>query len=125
MIAWGGHREFNGFNGDADGYLLEWDLKASRRSTVYGRAEVGDKDLFASVHQKGFGHRHILSKIGVLTTGYVFELVPDRWGRIGIGADATFYHMPADLLQFWAPSRSYHVFLRWRPRGTAMPMMHH
>jgi hypothetical protein len=34
-----------------------------------------------------------------------------------VGADATFYQMPDTLLQFWASSRSFHVFLRWRPVG--------
>ncbi len=29
--AWGGNREFNGFNGNNDGYLLEWDAAADQR----------------------------------------------------------------------------------------------
>lgn len=56
--SWGGSREFNGYNGNADGYLLESDLRLAHTSTVYGRAEVADKDLFGlGLHQptpKGF-----------------------------------------------------------------------
>ena len=114
--AWGGNREFNGFNGNADGYLLEWDLRAARRSTIYGRAEVTDKDLFGlGLHPKGFSHRHVFYKIRALSTGYVFDVIANRWGRVGIGADATLYHIPDDLKQYYGGSSSYHVFLRWRP----------
>src|SRR5262245_57471711 len=44
-LAWGGHREFNGFNGDADGYLAEGEFELSPRSTIYGRVEHTGKDL--------------------------------------------------------------------------------
>ena len=114
--AWGGTREFNGFNGNADGYLLEWDLRAARRSTVYGRAEVADKDLFGlGLHPKGFSHRHVFYKVGALTAGYVFDVAANRWGRFGVGVDATVYHMPTDLDVYYGGSHSYHAFLRWRP----------
>ena len=114
--AWGGNREFNGFNGNADGYLLEWDLRAAQRSTIYGRAEVTDKDLFGlGLHPKGLSHRHVFYKVGALSTGYVFDVIANRWGRVGIGADATLYRMPADLEQYYGGSSSYHLFLRWRP----------
>ena len=114
--AWGETREFNGFNGNADGYLLEWDLRAARHSTLYGRAEVADKELFGlGLHPKGFSHRHVFYMVGALSTGYVFDVIASRWGRIGVGADATLYHMPTDLLQYYGGSRSYHLFLRWRP----------
>jgi hypothetical protein len=117
--AWGGNREFNGFNGNADGYLLEWDLRLRPRSTVYGRTEVADKELFGlGLHPKGLSHRHVLYKVGAFTTGYVFDVANNRWGRFGLGADATFYHMPDDLLVYWQGSHSYHAFLRWRPRMT-------
>lgn len=117
--AWGGNREFNGFNGNADGYLLEWDLRAARRSTIYGRAEQADKDLFGlGYHPKGLSHRHVFYKIRALTAGYVLDVLSDRWGRFGVGADATVYHMPApDLTQYYGGSSSYHLFLRWRPNA--------
>ncbi len=121
---WGGTREFNGFNGNADGYLLEWDLRAAPRSTVYGRAEVDDKELFGlGLHEKGFSHRHVLYTVGALTAGYLFDVADNRWGRVGLGADMTRYHMPTDLVQYYGGSSSYHVFVRWRPR-VAIRHMH-
>lgn len=119
-FAWGGNREFNGFNGNADGYLLEWDARVAHASTLYGRAEVADKELFGlGAHPRGLSHRHVNFKIGAVTLGYVRDVpVSDRWGRLGIGADATVYKMPDDLLQYWAGSHSYRVFLRWRPRAS-------
>jgi len=75
-LAWGGNREFNGFNGNADGYLLEWDLGVSQRSTLYGRAEVADTDLFGlGLHPKGFSHRHVFYKVGVVTAGYLRDFM--------------------------------------------------
>lgn len=121
---WGGTREFNGFNGDADGYLLEWDLRATTRSAVYGRAEVADKELFGlGYHPKGFAHRHVFFKIGALTTGYIFDVSNSRRGRVGLGIDATVYHMPSDVADFYGGSRSFHAFLRWRP-AASMPHVH-
>ena len=122
--AWGGNREFNGYNGNADGYLLEWDFRLARLSTVYGRAEVADKDLFGlGLHPKGLSHRHVFYKVGALTIGYVFDLPGRRRGRLGVGADATIYRMPTDLLQYYGGSNSYHLFLRWRPT-LAAPHVH-
>jgi hypothetical protein len=118
--AWGGNREFNGFNGNADGYLLEWDTGITRRSSLYGRAEVADKELLGlGYHPRGFSHRHVMYKVFALTVGDVFDVSRTRFGRVGVGADATFYHMPEDILQYWGGSRSYHVFLRWRPSVAA------
>jgi hypothetical protein len=45
-----------------------------------------------------------------------------RAGRVGVGADATVYHMQDDLRIFWESSRSFHVFLRWRPVGVMQHM---
>lgn len=36
-------------------------------------------------------------------------------GERSIGVDASLYHMPDDLKQYYGGSSSYHVFLRWRP----------
>jgi hypothetical protein len=118
--AWGGNREFNGFNGNADGYLLEWDTGITRRSTLYGRTEVADKELLGlGYHPRGFSHRHVLYKVFALTVGDVFDVSRTRFGRVGVGADVTVYHMPDDILQYWGGSHSYHVFLRWRPNVAA------
>jgi hypothetical protein len=116
-VAWGGHREFNGFNGNADGYLAEGQLGVSGRSTIYWRAEYTGKDLFVDVHPKGFSHRTIIYELGAFTAGYLRDISVTRAGRFGVGADATVYQIPDILLPFWASSRSFHVFLRWRPVG--------
>jgi hypothetical protein len=121
-LAWGGHREFNGFNGNADGYLAEGQYGASRRSTFYWRAEYAGKDLFVDVHPKGFSHRSVIYEIGALTAGYVRDISVTKAGRFGLGADATVYKIPDDLLVYWANSRSFHVFLRWRPIGAVHQM---
>lgn len=121
---WGGIREFNGFNGNADGYLLEWDVRLARRSSVFGRAEVVDKELFGlGYHPKGFSHRHVYFTIDAVTAGYVFDVSASRWGRVGVGGDATLYRMPSDVADYYGGSRSFHVFLRWRPAVTA-PHVH-
>ncbi len=121
-LAYGADHEFNGYNGNHDGYLGEWDTRLSRWATLYGRAEWVDKEPFS--HRRdppGLQHPHYYFKVGALTMGYVQELMQRRWGRVGIGADATVYHMPALYQLFWDGSHSYHVFLRWRP---AMPSGH-
>jgi hypothetical protein len=121
--AWGGNREFNGFNGNNDGYLLEWDAAVSRRSAIYGRAEVADKEVLGlGYHPRGFSHRHVLYKVFALTAGDVFDVSRTRAGRIGIGGDVTFYHMPDDILVYWEGSHSYHVFVRWRPNVASAPV---
>jgi hypothetical protein len=117
-LAWGGHREHNGFNGDADGYLAEGELGITTRGTFYGRAEYAGKDLFVDVHPKGFTHRTVIYQVGAFTAGYLHDVSGTRAGRFGIGADATLYDMQRDLRIYWESSRSFHVFLRWRPTGS-------
>ncbi len=118
-IAWGENRQFNGFNGNVDGYLAEANAGLTSRSNLYGRAEVAAKELFGvGPHDKQFAHRHWFSTIGAFTLGYVHELPGLPFAG---GGDVTLYHIPTDLETYYEPSRSFHVFLRWRPRpgGTA------
>lgn len=125
MLAWGRNLEYNGFNNYADGYLLEWDLRASRMTSLYGRLELVKKELFGlGLHPKGFNHPHVYSKIDALTVGALRDLVMSRLGRFGIGADATLYRTSPDLEEFYRSSRSYHVFVRWRPSGSSMGHVH-
>jgi hypothetical protein len=124
-LAWGHHQEDNGFNDHSDGYLLEWDLRASRRTAVYGRVEVSAKQIFGlGLHPKGFNHQHFYSHVDPLTLGLVRDVGPDRWGRVGIGADFTVYRMSPDMQEFFDGSRSFHVFLRWRPLRTSTAHVH-
>ena len=63
--------------------------------------------------RSSIAHRHWISTIGAFSVGYS-HLLPRL--PVGIGADVTLYHIPTDLEFFYAPSRSFHVFIQWRPR---------
>jgi hypothetical protein len=124
-LAWGHHVEDNGFNDHADGYLLEWDLRATDRFSIYGRAENSTKEIFGlGLHPAGFNHKHFYSHIDPLTVGVVRDIGREGWGRLGIGADVTVYRMSEDLDPFFEGSRSFHVFLRWRPIRTSKAHVH-
>jgi hypothetical protein len=124
-LAWGHHQEDNGFNDHADGYLLEWDLRATERTALYGRVEVSAKQIFGlGLHPVGFNHAHTYSHIDPLTLGLVREIGPAAWGRLGVGADVTVYRMSADMIEFFKGSRSFHLFLRWRPSRVATAHVH-
>jgi hypothetical protein len=119
-LAWGGNREFNGFNGNADGYLMEWSVRAGAATTLYGRAEVADKELFGlGFHPRGQAHPHTFHRIGAVSVGYLREVATGVLGRVGVGGDATFYRMPEPLRIYWDSSRSFHFFVRWRPSTAA------
>ena len=97
--AWGENREFNGFQNVEDGYLLEWDLRAARASTFYGRGEVAKKHLFGlSPTRKASLTRTRTSDIAALTLGYLHDLPIPKTTRFGIGGDVTVYHTSQDLI---------------------------
>ena len=124
-LAWGENRQFNGFQNVEDGYLLEWDFRATDASTFYGRAEAAAKHLFGLIsHPKGFTHPHAYSDVKALTLGYVRDLPIPGTMRFGIGGDATFYRTSPDLPVYYGGSHSYHAFLRWRPGGTSSAHVH-
>jgi hypothetical protein len=116
LLAWGQNREAVVVNGVSDGFLLEWTLGATPRWSLYGRSEIGEKQIFGlGFHPRGFEHPHIYSHIDTLTLGAVRDIWTAHRSRIGIGADLTLYHMSPDLLPYWEGSHSYHLFVRWRP----------
>src|SRR5262245_11210966 len=118
-LAWGENRQFNGYNGNSDGYLAEAVANLTPRSTLYGRAEVAGKELFGlGPHEKQYAHPHWISTIGAFSVGYS-HLVPRL--PIALGADITLYHIPTDLESYYEPSRSFHVFVHWRPRTGHAP----
>ena len=47
-----------------------------------------------------------------------------RLGRLALGGDLTLYRMSADLEGLYGGSKSFHVFLRWRPRNTGAAHVH-
>jgi hypothetical protein len=124
-LAWGENRMFNGFQNVEDGYLLEWDFRATGASTFYGRAEAAAKHLFGLIsHPKGFTHPHAYSDVDAVTLGYVQDLPIPGTTRFGFGGDVTFYRTSPDLLIYYGGSHSYHVFLRWRPGATSPAHVH-
>jgi hypothetical protein len=124
-LAWGRNIEYNGYNDRADGYTLEWDLHATRMTSLYGRAELVKKQLFGlGFHPKGLNHPHLYSKIDALTIGYLRDVVMSRAGRFGVGADVTMYRTSEDLEPYYGSSRSYHIFARWRPNGSSITHVH-
>ena len=122
-IAWGENREIHG---NLDGYLLEWDYEIAARGTIYGRGEIAAKDILGlgSLHPKGFFHFHPISRVAAGTLGYVWDLPHVRYGRLGIGGDATLYHVSENLLLPYGAPSSFHIFLRWRPGGSVHEHMH-
>ena len=122
-LLWGENREVHGI---LDGYLFEWDLRATSRATLYGRAESAAKDLLdlGGPDPPGFIEFHRISHVQALTLGYVHDLWQPRWGRIGVGADATAYHVPDNLLEFYGAPHSYHVFVRYRPLTSSHAHIH-
>jgi hypothetical protein len=123
--AWGQNREpALGFA--LDGYLVEWDLRATGASTLYGRAESVLKEIFGlGVHPRGLlNHPRNFSQINALTLGYVHDLPLVNWSRIGIGADITAYRTSADLIEYFGSPLSFHVFARWRRAGTTPAHVH-
>jgi hypothetical protein len=125
-LAWGQNREL--LVGVLNGYLLEWDLRATTRSSFYGRGEHGRKEILSlGVHPRGLlpgQHPHSLSNFNALTLGYIWDLPIDLGGRFGIGADITGYKTSADLETYFGSPHSYHVFLRWRPTRTSSAHVH-
>lgn len=122
-LLWGENREVHGI---LDGYLLEWDLRATGHGTVYGRAESAAKDLLdlGGPDPPGFIEFHRISHVAALTLGYVHDVSQQRRGRIGIGGDATVYHVPDNMLEFYGAPHSFHLFVRYRPLAASHAHVH-
>ena len=54
-------------------------------------------------------------RVGAFTFGGVRDLVVLNSLRIGLGADVTFRHQPADLERIYGGAPSFQIFLRIRP----------
>ncbi len=109
-LVWGRkHRELEGT--DLNSYLLESTLKFQDRNYLYTRLELVDKDeLFPAAMT------HPAYRIGAYTFGAVRDLLQNRTGQIGLGADVTLYSKPAVLGPFYGTNPvSVHIFLRFRP----------
>jgi hypothetical protein len=125
-VAWGRNRHHNNFNDTDDSYLLEWDFRASRTTSLYGRVEVMAKQILGiGFHPREFAHPHFYSDIRAFTVGYIRDLpslplTRALRGPIGIGGDISAYRTSPDMTALYDGSRSFHVFVRWSPSfGTA------
>ena len=117
LLVWGQNRELHGV---LDAFLFEGTWRPLARHAWYMRAELTTKDMNGGgQHPVGFEHFHMLSRVGALTGGYVWDTIVVRAGRFGIGGDVTVYHVPANLADNYGRPASFHVFLRYRPRATA------
>jgi hypothetical protein len=124
-VGWGENREAIVINGVSDSFLSEWDVRVARAISLYGRAEIAEKQILGlGYHPKGFVHPHVYSHFDVLTLGAIHDVLHARWARVGIGADVTLYHMSPDMLVYFEGSHSYHVFARWRPGAAPAHHMH-
>jgi hypothetical protein len=109
-VVWGRkHKELEGTN--LNSYVLESTLNFAERNYAYTRLELVDKDeLFPSAAV------HPAYRIGGYTLGGVRDIVQNRTGQVGIGADLTLYSKPGVLDRFYGSTPvSVHVFLRFRP----------
>ena len=77
------------------------------------------KDLrdLGSPDPPGFVSFHRISHVAAITVGLVHDISDTRWGRVGIGGDATVYHVPENMLEYYGAPRSFHLFLRYRPQS--------
>ena len=123
LLAWGRNGEIHGA---LDGYLVEWALHTTARGTFYGRAESVAKDILdlGGPDPLGFVEFHRISHVAALTLGYLHDLSGRRWGRIGIGADATVYRVGENMLDSYGAPHSFHIFLRYRPARPAASHVH-
>ena len=107
-LIWGRvQKDFENF--PLNSYLLESTFNFLRRNYVYTRMELVDKDEL-------FPNAHTPYRIGAYTFGGVRDLLHNHTGRLGLGADVTFYSKPAALnATYGSDPISFHVFLRARP----------
>src|SRR5579872_38019 len=96
-------------------YLLESTLNFTQRNYAFARLELVDKDeLFPQAAVPP------VYRIGAYTFGGVRDLVQNRAGQLGLGADVTFYSKPGALdLAYGQNSVSFQIFLRMRPGKSA------
>ena len=86
------------------------------RENVFGRAGLIDDSHHSDEGIEMDEHFEPVFRVGAFTFGGVRDIVADSKWRLGIGADVTFYHVPAALKQIYGSNpTSFHLFLRLRP----------
>ena len=87
---------------------------ARRRSTA--APKIGQADLRARLPSEGLRPSALLFPYHRADRSARFAIFRSpACGRIGVGADVTWYPVMSDVLDLYEGSRSFHVFLRWRP----------
>ena len=116
LAVWGQNREIHG---TLDAYLLEATLRPYPQHAWYTRVELTTKDILnaGGRHPGGILHYHPLSRVGVLTGGYVFDALQYMRGTFGIGGDVSVYRVPSNLSDSYGAPVSFHLFFRYRPIG--------
>lgn len=91
--------------------LLESTFNFRKRNYAFTRLELVDKDeLFPQAPT------HPTYRIGAYTFGGVRDLIQNRTGQLGLGADVTLYSKPAALdAAYGSFPVSFQIFLRLRP----------
>lgn len=101
------HKQFTGRN--TNSYLLESTVNLRARNYAFTRLELVDKDELFPGKDDNY-------RIAAFTFGGVRDLVHNRTGQIGLGADLTFYHKPSALDPTYGHNPvTVQLFLRLRP----------
>jgi hypothetical protein len=118
FAGWGQNQEVHG---TMDAFLFESVVSWLDRNYLYARAELVTKDILNAAGNDpiGFIDFHPLSRVGAFTLGYTRDLNGAARGRLGIGGDATIYHVPPNLKANYGSPVSLHLFLRYRFASTA------
>jgi len=92
-------------------YLLESTVNFRKRNYAFSRLELVDKDeLFPEAPV------HPAYRIGAYTFGGVRDVLQNRVGNVGVGADVTFYSKPGVLDESYGKHPvSFQIFVRMRP----------
>jgi hypothetical protein len=128
-LIWGRNHERHG---NSNAYLFESTANFLDKNYLYTRLELVDKqglleeNIFGRPGLNEFhtggndldvgDHGGQSFRVGAFTFGGVRDIITGPRLRVGIGADAIFYHVPDGLKAIYGSNpSSFHVFLRVRP----------
>jgi len=100
--------------GRTNSFLYETDFQF-RKNSIFGRFERVQKNS----HELVLPHPHPEGNfwVGLLSAGYVRDVVKDKGLDIGVGAQATWYTNPAEISNFYGGTNhgGFQIFVRFRP----------
>jgi hypothetical protein len=109
-FVWGQNRTDEG---STNAFLYETDYQF-QKNAFFGRVERVQKNE----HELALPHPHPEGNfwVGLLSAGYVRDIVKDKGIDVGIGAQATWYTNPAELVPFYGGTNhgGFQVFMRFR-----------